>query len=138
MSNDNNLTLSGHPRLAGEPTPGPWRVEVNTHTTYMPGTTKIQPVYKIERLHYRTNVRFEESEAAANARLMAAAPELLAAVENIECSECGHKLRLHADRYGCEFERGDVGAVAMGPCSCKGGECDQEAIAAIRKAKGEQ
>jgi hypothetical protein len=42
------------------------------------------------------------------------------------CDECDHPVRLHADQYGCEFERGDawidgesMGAyVAQGPCGC--------------------
>lgn len=45
-----------------------------------------------------------------------------------ECDECGHAIRLHGDKYGCQYERGDhpggegprgpYGAYAMGPCGC--------------------
>ncbi len=56
-------------------TPGPWRVEVNTSLPYLPNTTKIQPVYKIERSNDRT-IWFEEEEAKANARLIEAAPAM--------------------------------------------------------------
>ena len=45
------------------------------------------------------------------------------------CEECGHEIRLHADRYGCEYERGDAWVtgnqaeaptvlMAQGPCQC--------------------
>lgn len=47
-----------------------------------------------------------------------------------ECDECGHDVSLHADRYGCQFERGDAWVtgnqpeqptvlMAQGPCGCK-------------------
>ena len=55
------------------------------------------------------------------------------------CDDCGHALKYHvAEQYGCEIERGDGyrGAEfmeALGPCCCKGAECDQVAIAALRK-----
>lgn len=68
---------------------------------------------------------------------------LLAALENIECSDCGHLLKCHADKYGCEFDMGDrhvddVGDVAAGPCSCTCEEMPdlQAAVEAIRLAKG--
>lgn len=75
------------------------------------------------------------------------AAELLEALEGIICPDCDHRLGLHADQYGCEFERGDregnegEPSQAMGPCSCKGEDIVrypdiQAAIAAIRKAKG--
>lgn len=41
------------------------------------------------------------------------------------CELCGHTAKEHADRYGCEHDRGDhpgydtVAAYAMGPCGCK-------------------
>jgi hypothetical protein len=48
------------------------------------------------------------------------------------CEDCGHEVRLHGDKYGCQYERGDslVGGhnkygeevdaipMAMGPCGC--------------------
>lgn len=42
------------------------------------------------------------------------------------CDECGHAIRRHNDKYGCEHERGDGwvegnncgGLVAQGPCGC--------------------
>jgi hypothetical protein len=42
------------------------------------------------------------------------------------CDECGHEIRRHNDKYGCEYERGDAwvegencgGLVAQGPCGC--------------------
>ena len=45
-----------------------------------------------------------------------------------ECNSCGHAIKLHNDRYGCQYERGDTtvfdnkgngGLMAMGPCGCK-------------------
>ena len=47
-----------------------------------------------------------------------------------ECDECGHEIRLHGDKYGCEYEYGDwvvpgergpSGSgyeAARGPCGC--------------------
>ena len=46
------------------------------------------------------------------------------------CDECGHKLKLHDEKYGCEYERGDAWVtgnqpeqptvlMAQGPCGCK-------------------
>jgi hypothetical protein len=45
------------------------------------------------------------------------------------CEECGHKVSLHDDLYGCRFERGDAWVtwnqpeastvlMAQGPCGC--------------------
>lgn len=50
--------------------------------------------------------------------------------ENEECPKCGHEMRLHGDKYGCQYERGDVFVtgnqaeqptvlMARGPCGCK-------------------
>ena len=44
-----------------------------------------------------------------------------------ECEVCGHRLELHGDKYGCQYEQGDAwvegtnfgGWVARGPCGCK-------------------
>lgn len=47
-----------------------------------------------------------------------------------QCEECGHLIRSHDSRYGCEYDRGDgwvtgnqAGAptvlCALGPCGCK-------------------
>lgn len=48
------------------------------------------------------------------------------------CPECEHPMSQHADKYGCEYERGDheggegdhgpYGAYAMGPCGCMYGQ----------------
>ena len=55
---------------------------------------------------------------------------LIGELETAECDDCGHKLTLHGERYGCEHERidahvvcGDGGTVlaAVGPCSCQWG-----------------
>jgi len=39
------------------------------------------------------------------------------------CEECGHKISLHNDKYGCQVERGDIyesgyAPRAGGPCGC--------------------
>jgi hypothetical protein len=76
---------------------------------------------------------------------------LLKAIEELECPDCGHALKFHADKYNCEVDRGDgyrIGSEileALGPCGC---DCSNRSdrsdcpdllplIAAIRKAKGE-
>lgn len=51
--------------------------------------------------------------------------ELMEALGRIVCPDCEHELRLHVSDGYCEQELGDrqvqdVGAVAMGPCGCKG------------------
>jgi hypothetical protein len=47
-----------------------------------------------------------------------------------ECPECDHAIAKHGDKYGCEYERGDVdmptrdgGTIlaAAGPCGCRWG-----------------
>lgn len=49
-------------------------------------------------------------------------------LQTAECDECGHAIAKHGDKYGCEYERGDVamdtrdgGTVmaAAGPCGCQ-------------------
>jgi hypothetical protein len=55
--------------------------------------------------------------------------ELLQRAEKVlgllPCEECDHSLVLHFDRYGCEYERGDIEGdesgpgYALGPCGCK-------------------
>lgn len=39
------------------------------------------------------------------------------------CDDCNHKIRQHADKYGCQHERGDrytagYAPIAIGPCGC--------------------
>lgn len=57
--------------------------------------------------------------------------KLVGQVAKIECDTCGHKLGLHVDKYGCEFDRGDREgdesgpAYALGPCAC---QCDPYGI----------
>ena len=54
---------------------------------------------------------------------------ILTARAETVCDECGHKVSLHNDRYGCQFERGDEWVtgnqpeaptvlMAQGPCGC--------------------
>lgn len=83
-------------------------------------------------------------------RFRASHAALLEALENMICPDCDHRLGLHADRYGCEFDRGDreINGLlqAAGPCGCNAPygpgldpKCYAEelaAIAAIRTAKG--
>jgi ribosomal protein S27AE len=33
---------------------------------------------------------------------------LLQELRHAECDECNHRIAHHGDRYGCEYERGDV------------------------------
>ena len=55
------------------------------------------------------------------------------------CPECEHAIPLHADKYGCQHERGDSwvtgkdgteALVAMGPCGCKAVEPFQRLLEA--------
>lgn len=113
-------------------TPGPWTVtEIGTIEDDSHNPVQIAGISPRNR--------------DANARLIAAAPDLLKALEELECPECSHTLKHHADKYNCDVERGDSEgyegepAHAMGPCGC---ECLDVpdllvCIAAIRKAKGE-
>jgi ribosomal protein S27AE len=63
-------------------------------------------------------------------QLVMDAEGLLAELRSAECDDCGHAIAKHGDRYGCEYERGDVemstrdgGSVmaAAGPCHCRWG-----------------
>ena len=67
---------------------------------------------------------------------------VVAAVGEAECAECGHSLRYHLDKYGCEIERGDGyrGAEfmeALGPCSCKckDSPIDKSLLTVLARAK---
>ena len=70
--------------------------------------------------------------------------------ENDECEECGHPIRLHGDKYGCQYERGDAWVagnqageptvlMAQGPCGCQAWEVteressEEEVAAAIEQ-----
>jgi ribosomal protein S27AE len=62
--------------------------------------------------------------------LVSDAEGLLRELRTAECDDCGHAIAKHGDRYGCEYERGDVpmncrdgGTImaAAGPCHCKWG-----------------
>ena len=55
---------------------------------------------------------------------------LLTDLNTLECEDCGHPLSKHGDKYGCEYDRGDIqmgcrdgGTVlaASGPCGCEWG-----------------
>ena len=80
----------------------------------------------------------------ANAHLVAAAPEMLKALEELECYDCQHLMKYHVHKYGCEVERGDregyegEPAHAMGPCGCQCLDTPDmlNLITAIRKARG--
>lgn len=67
---------------------------------------------------------------------------LLAALENIECPECGHLLKCHAGKHGCEAEINDHRVIDEGPanrlcfCICEDRPGMIAAVEAIRAAKG--
>jgi hypothetical protein len=62
--------------------------------------------------------------------LVSDAEGLLKGLQYAKCEECGRRIAHHGDRYGCEYERGDVempcrdgGTIlaAAGPCGCEWG-----------------
>lgn len=62
--------------------------------------------------------------------------ELLKLLGEIECGSCGHSLRYHLDRYGCEYEKGDDAyGRARGPCCCKAESSDADCVTALARAK---
>jgi hypothetical protein len=81
------------------------------------------------------DVRLEDVDAGGFRKptikdLVIDAGGLLQELQSVECDECGHAIAKHGDRYGCEYERGDVpmtcrdgGTVmaAAGPCGCRWG-----------------
>lgn len=81
-------------------------------------------------------------------RLRALNAEMWAALCKIVCPECSHELQHHADRYGCEVERGDGYRSrseieeALGPCGCSVGDLRDDypflvrAIEVIQRWKG--
>src|SRR5665213_2428620 len=68
------------------------------------------------------------------------AMDLHEALERIVCPECEHILSSHADKYGCELERGDRGGVALPPCGCTGGNHPDihAAIEVLRTIRGDR
>ena len=61
--------------------------------------------------------------------------QLRCALEGIVCPSCDHILVRHVGREGCEHDRGKVGTVALGPCSCQGEEFTEvaQAVKALRE-----
>jgi hypothetical protein len=61
--------------------------------------------------------------------------------EEEECEECGHAVSLHMDRYGCQYERGDIVVnecnVAGGPCGCKVHHAKFKLLEAIKAENAE-
>jgi hypothetical protein len=65
--------------------------------------------------------------------------------EEEECEECGHAVSLHMDRYGCQYERGDIwvsgdncdGLVAGGPCGCDVHQAKFKLLEAIKAENAE-
>ena len=77
--------------------------------------------------------------------------EMLSALGAMLCPCCGHELRHHAHKGGCEIERGDCQgdesgpAFAMGPCGCNPERLAQDgwhdfavALKVILKVRGVQ
>ena len=73
---------------------------------------------------------------------------LYVAVAKLICPACEHELQHHADKHGCEIERGDgyrraEFQEALGPCGCNDDDLREDypdflgALEAFRKAKGE-
>jgi hypothetical protein len=62
---------------------------------------------------------------------------LHAALGAIPCPDCEHSLSKHADKYGCEYDRGDgyIGGAeflqALGPCGCDLPKSDAEFVEAV-------
>jgi hypothetical protein len=110
-------------------TPGPL-TRTDTHAgrscvdLFAPSGELIATLYSIDRPE-------TEGTLEGNANLFSGAPTLLAALENLECPECGHLLKCHADKSGCVSH-------GNGPCLCTCEEMPdlQAAVEAIRLAKG--
>lgn len=98
-------------------TPGPWYAYKSGHMKRWDITTEPDPN---QGAFYVAQVPSwnERSDPAANARLIAAAPDMLAALELYVALDNDH-------RSGCTIEPDDWA------------ECHQAAAAAIAKAKGE-
>ena len=61
--------------------------------------------------------RFQESPTIK--RIIQHIEGLIKELQVAECDDCGHRLALHGDPYGCEHERG--GDVPTRLCSCEWG-----------------
>jgi hypothetical protein len=146
-----------HSNLPVFSTPGPWKVSQSGYANApfvvfagdrAPNYTSNFPLSGVNAI---AEIFHDESpaheEQAANARLIATAPEMFVALAKLVCPECDHELQHHADKYGCEVERGDregyegEPAQAMGPCGCSTDDLSDypdfvRAIEAFRKAKG--
>jgi len=97
-------------------TPGPWRTEDGAEVWPMEGPTSFCTLARIEGPWSGSDWYRSAEEARANGRLIAAAPELLAALE-----ECAVRLREWIELD----DEDDL-------------EACRRAYAAIKKAKGEQ
>jgi hypothetical protein len=107
-------------------TPGPWEVNLETGEITANGPVVLGTIYGADDFPCNENDITEECNA--NARLIAAAPELLDALQDL----WQFVLDNTGDDCGCVMADYPVGIYASGPCShCK-------AKAAIAKAKGEQ
>jgi hypothetical protein len=117
-------------------TPGPW---IQCHD--LDGDYTIFADSKIIAI-----TDLDRDEDKANACLMAASPDMFVAIAKLVCPQCDHELQHHADKYGCEIERGDgyrnaEFEEALGPCGCNDDDLRDDypdfvrALEAFRKAR---
>lgn len=105
-------------------TPGPWKVLHLPHLhQWKVSTASGAPVQGVIAAMDRKSVKVDESTQEANARLIAAAPDLLAALVDIEDA--------------CGFAQGDIDTGDYRLAYDKVTEARHEARAAIAKARGE-
>ena len=131
-------------------TPGPWSLdpEYPDEINACGGKRRIGEVHGGRFVGDCEHPEYEvPAEVLANARLIAAAPEMFVALAKLVCPECNHELQHHADKHGCEVERGDgyrhaEFEEARGPCGCSDADLQDDypdfvrALAAFKKARG--
>lgn len=95
-------------------TPGPWVVEENSSPPLIWGNDYEKPVAEVE-LH-RSYADYVDGEAQANARLIAAAPDMLEALENLVAKYNA----MQDGNIGAQLTNGDFFAARAAIAKAKG------------------
>jgi len=134
-------------QIRAKHTPGPWSLGETYGDEIRAGNRSIGEVHGGRFVSNGMSEEYEiPAEVQANARLIAAAPDMFLALCKLVCPACNHELQHHLYKEGCEVERGDgyrhaEFEEALGPCGCDDNDLHDDypdflrALNAIRRAK---